>query len=246
MADTPPLDPYKNEAAAFRAGVWDATGLPALVLLASMTGFGTLARESGLPWIIAVLSSITVWALPGQVVMAELYAAGAPLLAIAVAVAGANARFLPMTVSLLPQFQAVRTGWRYLLAQFISVNTWALTMRRGPSLPPEQRAPYFSGVAVVCMGSGTIGTALGFVLAGALPRTVTLGLVFLNPVYFALLFAGVRHRAGVLALLIGAVLGPALHLVWPRWGLPVTGIVAGTLAVMIDRALDRRRERRRG
>ncbi|MSO92659.1 MAG: branched-chain amino acid ABC transporter permease [Rhodospirillales bacterium] len=243
MADTAPVQPFASEADAFRHGLRDALGLPALVLLASMTGFGSLARESGFTALIAVLSSAAVWALPGQVVMAELYAAGAPLLAIAVAVAGANARFLPMTVALIPQFQQARTSWRwrYLLAQMISVNTWALAMRRGPSLPPEQRAPYFSGVSLVCMGSGVIGTACGFVLAGALPRVVTLGLVFLNPVYFALLFAGVRHRAGVLALLIGAALGPTIHLAWPRWGLPMTGLLAGTIAVLLDRAWEKRR-----
>src|SRR3546814_19299164 len=74
-------------------------------------------------------------------------------------------------------------------------------------------------------------TAVGFYLAGLLPGFVTLGLVFLNPIYFMLVFvADARHRARVLALAFGAVAGPPLHLVSPDWGLLTTGVLAGSLA----------------
>src|SRR3546814_12543899 len=73
-------------------------------------------------------------------------------------------------------------------------------------------------------------TAVGFYLAGLLPGFVTLGLVFLNPIYFMLVFvADARHRARVLALAFGAVAGPPLHLVSPDWGLLTTGVLAGSL-----------------
>lgn len=231
--------PEGGRRVAFAAGVREALGLPAVVVAASMTGFGSLARESGLALWAAVASSAAVWGLPGQVAMAELYAIGAPSLAIALAVGGANARFLPMALALMPQFRDDATGWRwrYGLVQLMSVNTWALAMRRGPALAPAQRTAYFAGVSLVCMGAGVFGTGLGFLLAGWLPRTLTLGLVFLNPAYFALLFADVRQRAGVLALAAGAVLGPLLHLVSPTWGLPATGLVAGTLAFLAEHRL---------
>lgn len=206
-----------------------------------MTGYGSLARELGLSWPVAVLSSATVWGLPGQVAMAELFAVGAPLLAIALAVAGANARFLPMAIAMLPLLRGgvTRWAWCYGLVQLMSINTWTGLMRRGPSLPPAQRAPYFVSFSAVCMTAGLAGTVLGFVLAGTLPRILTLGLVFLNPIYFLMMFAGVRARAGVLAVLAGAVIGPLAHVVSPAWGLPVTGVIGGTLAFLIDRSLSR-------
>jgi predicted branched-subunit amino acid permease len=62
-----------------------------------------------------------------------------------------------------------------------------------------------------------------------------LGLVFINPIYFLILFAGnLVNRAWILALGIGAIVGPALHLLTPEWGLLITGLTAGTAAYFID------------
>ncbi len=237
------MPPYADPRQAYFAGLIDAVGLPALVVLGSMIGFGSLARESGFALWLAVATTGAVWSLPGQMAMAELYSVGASAAAIAVAVSVANLRFLPMALAMLPVFrQGVRhQGWNYILVLLLSVNTWTGAMRRCPHLPHDQRAPYYLGFSTVCMGAGLVGTAAGFVLAGVLPRTVTLGLVFLNPIYFALVFADVRQRSGVLALAAGAVIGPLVHLLSPVWGLVVTGVVAGTAAYLLDEALERRR-----
>jgi predicted branched-subunit amino acid permease len=221
---------------AFVLGVTDAFLLPVWVILAGMTGFGSLARESGLGLGVALASTAGIWSLPGQVAFAELYAAGASLTVIVVAISMANVRFLPLVLSLMPLVRS-RPGmkaWHFAAAQCISVNIWAGTMRRGPSLPVAQRPPYFWGYVTAGMASALIGTAIGFALAGVLPRIVTLGLVFLNPVYFTLVFIDARQRAGVLAFIVGAALGPAFYIVAPDWGLVATGIVAGTFAYCAD------------
>lgn len=238
-------DGIDSPAAARRLGVRDALGLPAIVLFASMSGFGSLARESGLPLWATVASTVGIWGLPGQVVMAEMFALGAPVFAIAVGVAVANARFLPMTLALMPYFHGWRgpKAGRFGLSHFVSLNPWAAALRRFPGMAPEYRVPYFLCFSSVCVTAATAGTALGYELAGTLPRPVTLGLVFLSPAFFAIVFADVRHRAGVLALLFGAALGPVLHAWEPHWGLPATGLVAGTAAFLIDRILVRRRRR---
>lgn len=239
--DGPALDPYPDTGGAVLGGAKDALGLPAAVLFASMVGFGSLARDNGFGWLPAVISTASVWGMPGQIAMVELHALGAPMLALALTVAGANARFLPMSISLLPLFRGglKRWGWTFALAQLVSINTWTGLMRRAPTLPAAQRAPYFVGFSLLCMTSGLLGTAAGFVLAGTLPRLLTLGLVFLNPIYFMMMFASVRQRGGVLAVLIGAALGPTLHLIAPQWGVPLTGVIAGTAAFLIDRRLRR-------
>lgn len=240
-----PLRPYPGRARAALGGFLDAFGLPASVLFASTVGFGSIARETGYPLGLAVLSVFTVWGLPGQIAMVELFAVGASVLPIAVAAAGANARFLPMTVSLLPLMKGgFRSwSWAYLLAHFISINTWIALTRRGPSLPVDQRPFYFIGFSLMCMLSGAVGAALGFTLAGTLPRTLTLGLVFLSPIYFLMVFSGVQQRGGVIAVLLGAVGGPLLHLASPEWGVPATGILAGTAAFVLDRVVRSARAR---
>lgn len=233
----PPIRPFLSTARAFLGGLWDGIGLPASVLFASAAGFGSIARETGFPAELAILSIITVWGMPGQIAMVELFAIGASVLPIAIAAAGANARFLPMTVSLFPLFRGgVKPwAWAYLLAHFVSINTWVALMRRGPTLPPEQRAFYFAGFSLLCMLSGAIGTTIGFALAGVLPRTLTLGLVYLSPVYFLMVFAGVRERGGAIAVVLGASAGPLMHFLSPEWGVPATGIIGGTLAFLLDR-----------
>src|SRR3546814_14091851 len=67
-----------------------------------MLGFGALANESGFFFLLSVTTTVLMWALPGQVAFAELYAAGASAFVIFLAVALANARFLPMTIATLP------------------------------------------------------------------------------------------------------------------------------------------------
>jgi predicted branched-subunit amino acid permease len=220
-------------------GMIDATGMPALVLFASMVGYGSMAREAGLTLWTAVASTGLTWGLPGQIAMVELYALGAPVIAIVAASSAANARFLPMVLSVMPLFNEAlpRKRWRFVVAQFMSLNPWAALMRRGPSMNPADRPPYYAGFAGVCISAALLGTGTGFIVAGALSRDVTLTLVFLNPVFFTLVFADARGRAAIMAVLAGVVAGPLFHLISPDWGLLLTGAVAGTGAYLADRAL---------
>ena len=76
-----------------------------------------------------------------------------------------------------------------------------------------------------------------------MPLYVTLGLVFLNPIYFMLVFAAdARRRARLLALVLGAVAGPSLYLVATDWSLLLTGLSAGSLAFFGDLWWRRRKE----
>lgn len=227
--------------AAFVAGLKDALGIPAFVLVAGMLGFGALARASGLDIWVASASSWIVWALPGQVVWAEMFATGAPALAVFVAVSLTSARFLPMTLTLMPHFPAGQRGLGlYPLVHVVSMTTWATMMRRFPSIGEDQRLAYFAGFGLVCWGVSLPATALGFLLSGTVPHAVTLGLVFLNPLFFFLLFADVKQLASRLALLLGGILGPLVYLAAPGWSLPICGVAGGTLAFLIGRWWRRR------
>jgi len=219
-------------------GARRALGAPSVVLGASFIGFGALVQQVGLNLWHALFSTATGWALPGQVALVELYALGTPLLAIALAVGLTNARLLPMAITLLPIVRApgMPRILYYLAAHLIAVTGWIAAMRDCPHLPGPQRLPYFVGFAgaLWCVTLAT--TALGFALAGAVPREVTLGLVFVNPIYFMLLLlADLRSRSRIMAAVLGALLGPLSYLVVPNWSLLLTGVTAGTLAFAIGR-----------
>jgi len=233
--------------AAFVAGMKDSIGSPALVLGASFVGFGSLLYELDISLWLGYLSIVTTWALPAQVATVEMFARGAPLFAVFIAVALINFRFLPMTVAMLPLLrQSGARTWRlYVVAHFIAVTTWVLVMLRGPEMPPEQRLPYFWGGVAMVIPAALVGTTIGYVAAGAVPPQVTHGLIFLNPVFFMLvLLVDLRQRARAYALLLGAVLGPALHALTPTWGLLLAGLAGGTAAFAADRILGAGKARR--
>lgn len=239
---------YPSPSAAALGGARAALGLPAWVLGAGFLGFGSLCRQAGVSLWLGLASTATGWALPGQIALIELYVVGASLLAVTLAVGLTNARLLPMTVALIPELRHEGTPrWRYYLAaHFVAVTAWTIAMQRCPTLPREQRMPYFVGFGAALWLVSIAATGIGFALAGFVPNTVTLGLVFLNPIYFMLIFvADFRYRGRALALGLGAVVGPVLHLVDPDWGLLMTGLLAGSVAFAIDQALAARATARR-
>lgn len=229
---------------AFALGVREAIGAPVVVLGASFVGFGSLVRSSGLTLAQGLFSSLTTWALPGQVAMVETWASGAGLLAVITAVALTNLRLMPMVMSLLPRLRRPGTArWTYYaVAHLIAVTSWVIGMKRCAELPEDKRLPFFLGLALSLLAVSMVGTAAGFLLAGRVPAAVSLGLVFLNPIYFLLILMpdSMAHRRQLLALGAGAALGPLLHLVSRDWSLLLTGLLAGTAAWVAGRWLERR------
>ncbi|MFC1672702.1 AzlC family ABC transporter permease [Pseudomonadota bacterium] len=231
MTNTEPL--FETPRAAFWGGARDAAKVPMAVMGASFVGFGSMIRD--MDWSVwhALLSTFSTWALPGQIAMAEMAQAGAPLVAIVLAVGFINARLLPMVASLLPHIRrpGVPVWIYYVCAQFIAATTWTGTMRRLPQLPENQRLHFLCGYGALLYTGSPIATAIGWHLAGNVPAPLTLALVFLNPLYFLLLFMfDVRAPHRVLALALGAVLGPVLFLVVPDWSLIATGLIGGSVA----------------
>ncbi len=215
----------------------DALAFSWLMVFASMTGFGSLARDSGFGLDFALVSTAAIWGLPGQVALVELYSGGGELAAVVMASSLANARFFPMAVAFMPLLRPGlrRPGWCFALVQLMSVNTWAAALRVMPDFAGAQRRLYFVAFSAICLSAGLLGTMIGYFATGSLSRPVTLGLIFLNPLFFALLFAGSRGRAAILAMIFGAAAGPVIHLVLPDWGVLVTGLVAGTAAFALVR-----------
>jgi predicted branched-subunit amino acid permease len=223
---------------ALLAGARAAIPAPALVLGASYVGFGSLVGAHSLPLEFALFSTLTAWALPGQVALVELYLAGSGLFAIALAVGLANMRLAPMTVAMMPLVAVSgRPAWRlYGAAFYVAVTCWAMTMAHGPALHRQDRLSWFVGAALAMWTASLVGTVVGYYAAAHLPAPLTLALVFLNPVYFLLLFlqsAGDRTR--LVALLAGGVLCVPAQLYSPEWSLLVAGIAGGTLAVALKR-----------
>jgi predicted branched-subunit amino acid permease len=230
--------------AAFRTGVRESFGVPGGVLAASYVGFGALAYSSAIPVWIVIASTITIWALPGQLVMVDMWQIGAPLIAILLAVMVTNARFLPMAVTLMPVIRDHnhRPWVYYAAAQCIAMSSWIICMRRGPEMPAPERITYLCGLAAGFIAIGVVGGVVGYYIAGSIPQVMQIGMVFLAPVYFfVFLIVEVRTRLVAIALACGGIAGPLLYLMTPQWSVLLAGFIGGTLAFALHRALERSR-----
>lgn len=239
---------FGSRRAAFIGGMRESASTPALVLGASFLGFGSLCRQSDWTLPMSLVSTTTGWALPGQITLIELYGVGASAAAILLAVWLSGLRLLPMTLSLMPFLRHPGTPrWRYYLAaHFIAITGWANGMQRCPVLPSDQRLPFFLGFGAVLWSFSLVATAGGFFMVEWLPATVGLGLLFLNPVYFLLVFSvDLAQRARALPLILGAIAGPLFHLLSPNWSLLLTGLVAGSASFLLEKPVARWIEARR-
>lgn len=220
------------------AGARDAGGVPAAVLAAGMIGFGAFALDYGFNLWMAMLCTAGIWALPGQIVLLEMHSNGAPGYLTVLGVMLTGARFLPMTMSLMPVIRHPRHSRPtvYLAAHLVAMTGWAWAMRRCPEMPQERRLPYFIGFATACWAVSIVATAAGYFLAGWFPAPLRLGFVFLTPVYFFVILVGdARTPLAAWALACGAAAGPLFHLMSPEWSVPLSGLVGGTLAYFIQK-----------
>jgi predicted branched-subunit amino acid permease len=236
-ADQPYIDPseialeesaaqrFKNPRDAFWSGIRDAAGAPAMVLFAGMVGFGAMGKT-----------------LPGQVVLLEMAITGSSVVAIALAVTLTSTRFITMTVTLFPQFhQKDRNRSLYASVHLLAMTAWAISMREFHAIEVKHRLSYFVGLGLLCWLISIPGTILGYYLAGMVPPAVTLGLVFINPLFFLLTFTEVKPWINRLAIFLGCIFGPIFFVIDRDTSLLTAGLVSGTIAYFIDRKFLRKK-----
>ncbi len=227
---------FVNRRQAFWQGIRDALGAPVLVLFAGMVGFGAMGRTHGFDAWMTGLTSLLMFALPGQVVMMEMFISGSSLLAIGFAVTLTSTRFVTMVVTLFPQLhRRDRNPLLYLWVHLLAMTAWAVSMREFPRMRPQHRLNYFIGLALPCWLISPMGTVLGYFVAGWVPTPVTLALVFINPLFFLLTFTDVKPWGNRLAIGLGCLLGPLFFILDSDSSLLLTGLVAGTAAYLVER-----------
>lgn len=231
--DTQPEWSHASRPTAFMRGLRVSLSLPGIILAASCSGFGALARDAGLSLGNAIAMMTAMFALPAQVVLTDQLARGGALMAGALAVTLTGIRMVPMVVTIMPFLhEEKRVGWRTLLAVHgIAITAWIEGMRRLPDVPQPLRLTHFLGIGIGLIGVATLGTIVGFLAAGALPPMLAAALLFLTPIYFILsMLATARVRSDYLAIVAGGIVGPIAYLTIPGSDLLAAGLIGGTLA----------------
>jgi len=216
------------------------------MLGASMMGFGALVRAKGHAWFDVVISNLTAFALPGQVLLVELYEPDASLIAIWLAIAASSVRLMPMAVVFItavrPKSSAHKIPmWKQLLlGHVIAITAWIYVLGKRDTYNREQLWPYANGFAWTMFFGVLPFAVFGYFADDLFPPVVALALFMFMPIYFATLFSAEwKHRGRLIAIVIGVLIGPPLHTIDPDWGLVATGLIAGTIAFLIDRKRDK-------
>ena len=137
----------------FWKGTAQVISLPSLILISAFIGFGGLAREAGITLGQLIFLVPTIWALPSHLILVSGIAAGAPLLAIVLAVALAAVRMLPMTMALVPEIRMPQSRRWHLLAvsNMVAITAWMHTLTKASTIPRAGRLPFFVGFAGICL-----------------------------------------------------------------------------------------------
>jgi predicted branched-subunit amino acid permease len=230
---------FDSTAAAFFGGVKSAwTSVFFLVLAGTYIGIGALTHDYGFSsWWLA-LSSMLVWAAPGQVILISSLGTGAPPVEAAIAVTLSAIRLFPMVVALLPLLRGPETRTRDLLlpAHFTSVSMWVESLRLLPGLPRERRLAFCNGLSVGYMGTAVTFGFVGYYLTAGLPPLFAGALLFLTPMSFLISTArNARLMVDRLALALGLAIGPLLAYWHVGLDLMWTGLVGGSVAYGVHR-----------
>jgi predicted branched-subunit amino acid permease len=221
----------------FRKAMLDSLSLPVFILLTTMMGFGSLAQSVGFSPEMSALATALIWGLPGQLAMVELTTNGQELVAIIFACSLANARFFPMVVSFIPSMTRDRSSFLKLTlyAQLLSINSWAVCLRKFPEIDPDYRQLYFMVFAISILTAAIAGTMLGYYASAVLPDAFVLGLIFLSPLFFALILSAVPKAGERASLILGCLVVPLVHRYFPLVDLLITGVVGGSLGFILGR-----------
>ncbi len=223
----------------FLRGLRDSFGLPALGLIAALTGFGVQAREAGLGLDLTFAAVATVWAMPALMSFVELFSAGSSPWLVLLTLLVINVRNLPMVVSVIP---VIRSGpgfrWKYLMAaQLLSPTSWVQMMVIGRGLPAGDRLPYYTAFSGTLLSGGMLGTWVGYSWTTGLDPTIGKAFLLLTPLFVFLTMATAPKRSSRIGLIAGSVVVPVFMIWDPEMGLIFGGLFGGTLGFVLGRRL---------
>jgi 4-azaleucine resistance transporter AzlC len=199
--------------------------------------WGVLAGQAGLSMLEVLLMGGLIFAGSSQFVALDLWTdnpAALPILALVLAVAIINLRYVLLTATLRPLFPR-RLGPGALAAIFLATDeNWALTiaqMRRRPT-----GAAYLVGGGLMIYVTWLASTATGRLLGAAIDDPAAYGLDFaFTATFLALLLGMWRGKADLVPWLVGA--GAALiaaRLVEGNWYILVGGLIGSFAGAVFE------------
>lgn len=191
--------------------------------------FGLMLVKAGYPWWLSPIMSVVMYAGAGQYIAVGLFAAGAPLPAMAVTMLMVNIRHIVYGLSLIQQFKTVG-AWKPYLIFSLTDETYALLtgVKVPDGLDPGR---FYGSIALMDQFYWLVGSVIG-ALAGTLIPFSFKGVDFaLTALFTVLLIDQLRRTRDAVPTLIGGTCAvAALVLAGP--GRMLIAALAGAIALL--------------
>jgi predicted branched-subunit amino acid permease len=210
------------------------------VLFGTFIGYGALCHDLGFSLTWAIMSTVLIWAGPAQVIVVTALGSGLPAVEAAIAVTLSGLRLMPMVAALLPLIKTPATRFWHLLlpAHLTAVSMWVESLRMAPGLPRERRIAFCNGIGAGMMAPALVAAVVGFLMAQKLPPLFGAAVLFLTPMSFTVSIArNSRELVDQLAFGLGFALTPVFALAKVDLALLIGGVLAGTVAYGVHRAV---------
>ncbi len=203
--------------------------------------YGVLAVEAGLPEAAAMAMSSIVFAGSAQFIGTQQFETLTPPAVIVLTTLIVNLRHMLYSASLAPYLRHLARGWKWLLADLLTDEAYAVVIVHYDEPGDRQhRHWFFLGAALTLWTTWQTSTAVGVFLGGRVPETW--GLDFsLALTFIGILMPALRDRPAVAAALVAgvtAVLAADLPLQLGLMVAALAGIGAGL--IMERRVIGRR------
>jgi len=166
-----------------------------------------------------------------------LYATGASIVLMVVAVALANMRMMLMVISGANILRLKTSGWplwrRVVMMHFLAITSWAQIGYRQGQYPPHLLRSYYTGFTLTIFAFGVAGTAFGYFLDDLVPHEILRLIIYITPLYILLLLMNAQQSVNRLAAIIGGSICPFIYTTFSDWAILVSGLTGGTIALLI-------------
>jgi predicted branched-subunit amino acid permease len=194
---------------------------------------GSASVAAGIPAGEVIAMSWLVFAGPAQLVIAQLYSAGAPVLVVILTAAVVNLRLLLYSLAVTPHLEHLPARWRTTLAYLITDPAIAVTLPRFQRNDGSRNKHwFFLGAGLTLFAAWQVGVMVGVFVGVQVPANWSLD--FAIPlVFIAIVVPQIRDRAlgvAVIAAMVTAIVLAALPFRLSFVAAAVAGVAAGVWA----------------
>jgi len=199
--------------------------------------YGTLAINSGLSLQGSMAMSAIVFAGSSQFIAVGLVAAGAPVSIIILTTFVVNLRHMLYSAALLPDLKKLNQRWRFVLAFFLTDETFAVSAGRYRHSDDSPHKHYYQlGSSLAMYLNWQVWTIVGLLVGSRIPDARSWGLdVAMIVTFIGMTIPYIKNKPMIMAVLTSAVVSLITSQMPYKLGLIAAAVCGITAGILIEK-----------